>query len=123
MAAMQHLRNTSFLARLVLVWFVLAMGVATASPLVKPQAMELVCSGSGVVKLLVKTDGGLQELGSHALDCPLCLAAGVPPTAVQGQVAPLAPSHYVLRSIPATRGVAQAAAPLPARGPPLRDYS
>ena len=41
MAAMQALRNASFLARLVLAWFALAIGVAVASPIVKPKSMEL----------------------------------------------------------------------------------
>lgn len=70
---MQTLRHAHLLARLVLVWFVCALGVAVASPMVPPQAMELVCSSGGAVKLLVKTDNGVQEMGAHSLDCPLCL--------------------------------------------------
>ena len=39
---MQTLRHAHLLARFVLVWFVCALGVAVASPMVHPQAMELV---------------------------------------------------------------------------------
>ena len=73
---MQTLRRAHFLARLVLVWFALSLGVAAASPLVQPRVMELVCSSAGMVKILVQTDDGMQEVSNHTLDCPLCLAAG-----------------------------------------------
>ena len=76
---MSALRHARFLARLVLAWFVLSLGVAVASPLVHPQAMELVCSASGVVKVVVQGDDGAQELGRAHIDCPLCIPAGAPP--------------------------------------------
>ena len=121
---MQNLRRAHILARLVLVWFVLAMGVAIASPWVKPQAMELVCSGSGAIKVLVKTDDGMQEMGTHALDCALCLVAGAPPVDLAHyQAGPQQPLAYVLRSIPSDHIAAFTAAPLPARGPPAVSYS
>ena len=47
MRVMQTIRSLRWLARLVLAWFVLSIGVAVASPLVNPQGMELICSGSG----------------------------------------------------------------------------
>jgi hypothetical protein len=116
---MQTLRHAHLLARFVLVWFVCALGVAVASPMVHPQAMELVCSSGGAVKLLVKTDNGVQEMGAHSLDCPLCLVGGAPPPqATPTAAAPVQPLAYVLRSIPAARLAARTAAPLPARGPP-----
>ena len=59
---MQTLRHAHFLARFVLVWFALAIGVAIASPIVNPQAIELICSGSGgAMKLLVKSDDGARN--------------------------------------------------------------
>ena len=116
---MQTLRHAQQLARLVLVWFMCALGVAVASPMVHPQAMEMVCSSGGAVKLLVKTANGVQEMGAHALDCPLCLFGGAPPPqAAPTSAALVQPLAYVLRSIPAARLVARTAAPLPARGPP-----
>jgi hypothetical protein len=118
--AMHCLRNARFLARLVLVWFALSLGVAVASPLVKPQAMELVCSGSGAVKVLVKTDEGSKEVSGHMLDCPLCASIGAPPPPLlQQDAAPVQPLAYVLQAIPAARLASLSAAPLPARGPPL----
>lgn len=46
-----------------------------ASPLVQPKPVELICLGSGAVKLVVKTDDGAQDMPSHTLDCPLCESA------------------------------------------------
>lgn len=115
---MQSLRNAHLLARLVLVWFALSIGVAIASPLVKPQAMELICSGAGVMKVLAKTDDGAKELSGHTLDCPLCASLGAPPP-VARQVAEPQPSlSHALQPIAAAHIAALTAAPLPARGPP-----
>ena len=114
---MQTLRRARLLARFVLVWFALAIGVAIASPLVKPQAMELVCSGAGDIKL-VKTGGGDQDVPSHTLDCPLCATASAPPPLARQTAEPAQPLAHVLHSIPAAHIAARTAAPLPARGPP-----
>ena len=116
---MQTLRHARFLARLVLAWFVLALGVAVASPLVKPQAMELVCSSAGNVKLVQTGDDGSQPSG-HVLDCPLCLLASAPPPAVAG-----VPQATPVRATTLAAGttaprVSRTAAPLPPRGPPSR---
>lgn len=43
MSSMQKLGNAHLLARFMLVWFVLSMGVAIASP---PEGMPLVCSAA-----------------------------------------------------------------------------
>ena len=118
---MHFLRTSTTLARLVLVWFTLALGVAIASPLVNPKAMELVCSGSGAMKLIVKSGdgaGGSVQVGSHTLDCSLCATMSAPPPQVATM--PLVPSAlgYATQSIPSARIAALTAAPLPARGPP-----
>ncbi len=118
MQTLQFMRQAHFLARFVLVWFALSIGVAIASPIVKPQAMELICSGSGAMKLLVKTDDGAQELSGHTLDCPLCATLNAPPPVARWQVAPPQPLAYALRPIPAANIAGRTAAPLPARGPP-----
>ena len=47
---MSALRHAHRLASFVLMWFVLSLSVAVASPVVHPQAVELVCSASGAVK-------------------------------------------------------------------------
>lgn len=115
---MQTLRRAHTLARFVLVWFALSIGAAIASPLIKPQAMELICSSSGAMKVLVKTDEGAKELSGHTLDCPLCASISAPPPAARENTEPAQPLAHVLPSFPATRIASLAAAPLPARGPP-----
>ncbi|WP_399683120.1 DUF2946 family protein [Xenophilus sp.] len=107
------------LGRAVLLCFALSLGAAVASPLVHPQAMELVCSASGAVKLVVKTDDGAQEMGATHLDCPMCLLAGAPPPAPAALALPHPqPLGHALQPIEAARLAAATAAPLPARGPP-----
>jgi len=113
---MQALRNAAFLARLVLAWFALAIVVAVASPVVKPQAIELICSG-GTIKLLASSGDEGEPAAGHTLDCPLCASLAAPPAAQHGLAQPL-PQGDVLRSLSAPRIAAQAAAPPPARGPP-----
>lgn len=115
---MQSLRSARRLARLVLAWFALSIGVAVASPVVSPQSMELVCSASGALKLLVKTDDGAKEMASHTLDCPLCLSMAAPPPAASARAEPHQPLGHVLEPIPAAHIAWLTAAPLPARGPP-----
>ena len=116
--SLQTLRSLRWLARLVLAWFVVSLGVAVASPLVNPQAMELICSGAGVIKLQVWTDDGAQDMPSHTLDCPLCAHVGAPPPASQARLPVVHPLAHALRSIPAAHIAARTAAPLPPRGPP-----
>ena len=115
---LQTLRSLRWLARLVLAWFVLSIGVAVASPLVQPKPVELICLGSGAVKLVVKTDDGAQDMPSHTLDCPLCATPAAPPPTLARQVPPPHPLAHVLRAIPAARMAALTRSPLPARGPP-----
>nr|WP_315246627.1 hypothetical protein [uncultured Albidiferax sp.] len=108
------------LARWVLLCFALSLGVAIASPLTHPQAMELVCSSAGTVKLLVTAPDGSTQVVSQMGECPLCITAGAPPPAPDSRVAePVQPLSYALRSIPAAHIASTAAAPLPARGPPV----
>ncbi len=115
---MHCLRSARTVARLVLAWFVLSLGVAVASPMVNPKAMQLICSASGSVKLLVQSDDGLTEVASHTLDCPLCAASGSPPPAVRTAAEPVQPLSHALRPLPAAHMAWRTAAPLPARGPP-----
>src|SRR6218665_2308887 len=80
---MHVLRSLCFLRRLALAWFMASLLVAGASPLVNPQAMELVCSASGSVKLIVQGDDGSSGMGMAAMDCPLCVVSTPPPAATQ----------------------------------------
>lgn len=117
---MQILRNFTFLARLVLAWVVLSLGVAVASPIVKPQNVLLVCTGSGAMKVLVTADdGSTSEVGSASMDCPLCASFSAPPPPASAQtIEPAQPLAYALQSIPSAHIAARTAAPLLARGPP-----
>jgi hypothetical protein len=115
---MQALRRANFLARLVLAWFALTLGVAIASPLVNPRAMELVCSGAGALKLVVNSDGSTAPASGHTLDCPLCATFSAPPATAPAVVAMALPHGDFVAPAPASRTAVRAAAPLPARGPP-----
>lgn len=115
---MHALRHTHILARLVLAWFVLATGVAVASPFINPQAVQLICSGSGVVKLVSLGDDGDQAMAGHTLDCPLCAAMSAPPPPAPHTPVVVQPLAYALGTIAAAHIAARTAAPLPPRGPP-----
>ena len=121
MALLHALRNARTfvrLGRLVLAWFVLSLAVAVASPLVKPQTTEMVCSGTGVIKMVVHTDDGAQEVAAHMLDCPLCLTPGAPPPLPQAALPAPAPLAHALTPVYAAYIQALTAAPLSARAPP-----
>ncbi|HYF19352.1 MAG TPA: hypothetical protein VEA40_15910 [Ramlibacter sp.] len=113
---MPALRRARFLARLVLAWFALAVGVAVASPVVQPQSVHLVCSGTAIE--LVLPGAGDGPAAPHTLDCPLCATPGGLPPAPAGSAALRLPLPHVLQPVPAARLAARTAAPLPARGPP-----
>jgi len=119
MQLMQTLRQARFLARLVLVWFALAVGVAIASPIVNPQGLELVCASGGAMKLIVKNADGSTEARSHILDCPLCVTVGAPPPLARlPELVPEALAHALLPLV-AAHIAGRTAAPLPPRGPPV----
>jgi hypothetical protein len=126
MSPLSSLRQTRHFmrqtTRLMLVWFVLSIGAAVASPMVNPRAVELVCSASGGMKVLIKTDdGNREEAGTgvgHTLDCPMCASLAAPPPAITTTAEPYQPLSYALRSVPAAVLAARTAAPPPGRGPP-----
>ena len=102
----------------VLAWFVLALGVAVASPVVQPRSMEIVCASVGTIKILLHTDTATVELGAHGTECPLCLVSGAPPaptslsTPVFSSLAHASKVRFISPVV-----VATAISP-PARGPP-----
>ena len=106
------------LIRWALLWFALSLGVAIASPVVHPLAMELVCSSSGSVKAIVHTDDGAEELGAGHLDCPLCVLGGAPPATPGVSLPAVVPVAHAAAPIASLHIAAITAAPLPARGPP-----
>lgn len=105
--------------RWVLLCFVMSLGVAIASPIVHPQAVELVCSSAGAVKAVVQTDDGAQELGAGHMDCPLCVLAGAPPSVPSLALPVQPPLAQVALPLRVLHVTVAAAAPPPARGPPV----
>ena len=124
MTPLCSLRRLAWLHRLVLMAWLLSLGVAWASPIVHPQAVELVCAAGGAVKLVVQDDGDardvrdVRDVRAAGLDCPLCVAPCMPSARTAQRVAQPLPLARALQSIPAARLAAATAAPLPARGPP-----
>ena len=51
MNRLHTLRNAPWLARLALLWFVLTLGAAVASPMVQPQHGLVICTGAGMLKV------------------------------------------------------------------------
>ena len=107
------------LARLVLVWYVLFVGVSVLAATLQPKTMEVVCSSMGLMKVVVQGEGGDAQVRS-SMDCPLCAHATPalpPPTVAALAHVPDARSHIVQR-LPEAVLIARTAPPLPSRGPP-----
>lgn len=118
MARLHTLRNTPWLVKLALLWFVLTLGAAVASPMVNPQTERVICTSAGMLKVVLADDGSVTAATSDALFCPLCLLGAAPPPA---RVHAPQASHalgLVRPSIQAARIAALTASPPPARGPP-----
>ena len=90
-----------------------------ASPLVNPQATQLICTGTGVMKVIIMTDDGAQEVRSQSMDCPLCASLASPPPVLRCSAEPFSPLSYALHAAPAAVVALRTASPLPARGPPI----
>ena len=122
MFSLQSLRNAHRLTRFVLVWFALFVGVAVASPLVKPEAVQLVCTAMGGVKL-VQVDVAGSDVGAAAahtaLDCPACLPLIAPPVADLLAPLPTGNLSHVLQPLPAARLASLLGQPWQARAPPV----
>jgi len=114
---MQYLRHAIHLTRLVLVWFALSVGVAIASPIVNPHGMDLVCTSTGSMKLVVQGDDEASA-SSQTLDCPLCASISAPPPAPNTRLTQPSPLAHVMQPIAAAHIAAVTAPPLPSRGPP-----
>jgi hypothetical protein len=115
---LQTLRRATALARWVMLGFVLSLGVAIASPIVNPQATQLICSGTGVMKVIVTSADGSTEVTNQSMDCPLCVSIFAPPPVLKMSFEPAQPLSYALRPIPAATIAKRTAAPPPSRGPP-----
>ena len=116
MQVMQPLRHAILLTRLVLVWYVLSLGVAVASPLVTHQSIDLVCSSGGSMKWVAQGDDA--DAPSHTLDCPLCASIVAPPHEFNIGLTQPSPLAHALSPQEAAHIASVTAPPLPSRGPP-----
>ena len=106
-------------ARFALIWFALSVGVAIASPWVKPQSLQIVCSGASSKLLAAVSDDGSLPDSSPQLDCPACLFFDAPlPTASIPALLAVDHAVFAVRAIAPDPAALASAAPLPARGPP-----
>ena len=104
-----------------LCWFVLVLAVGGATPMLRQQTLELLCSTSGPSRFIVigsDAEAVPAGLGGHTLDCPLCLAAMLPLSDEPRAEATPLPRFHFSAVIYASWIAALHAAPLPARGPP-----
>lgn len=115
---MQILRNARFLTRFVLVWFALFIGVATATPLVQPGNLQMICSAGGGMQLIDADQPDGEPRLSMGMDCPLCASVVPPPPPVDAVGFFASPLAHVLQPVEAARRAAATAPPLPSRGPP-----
>jgi hypothetical protein len=115
---MQFLRNTTNIIRFVLVWFALSLGVAIASPIVQPKALDMVCTSTGSMKLVVQGDEDSSYSVSPTLDCPLCATVSAPPTVLNTALTQPSPHSHALLPAVAAHIASLVAPPLPSRGPP-----
>ncbi|MDD2919277.1 DUF2946 family protein [Rhodoferax sp.] len=122
MDLLHTLRNAPWLARLALLWLALTLGAAVASPMVNPPTELVICTGAGMLKVVLADDGTVNTAASSdtgdTLFCPLCLVGGAPPPFVLNTLEATQPLSHVLQSIPAAIIAALTAAPPPARAPP-----
>lgn len=115
---MQMLRRAPWITRLVLAWFALFVGGAVASPLVRSEGLQMVCSGMGGMQL-VSLDAGDDVLSTvpQATDCPLCMPAAAPSPA-QGKPPHPGGLAYALHPLASSRLPSLIGLPWQARGPP-----
>lgn len=116
---MVPLRRARQFARFALVWFALSLGAAIASPWINPQTIQLVCSSTAGMQVVVADDDGTVDPVSLSMQCPLCVGVGAPPPVPILRWTPSAPLPHPLPVSRAAPFATLAAAPLPARGPPV----
>ena len=110
--------NHRFLARLVLVWFALFIGVAIASPILNPTETQMVCSSAGGMKMVPSGEEGAEAKLTANMDCPLCAPVVVPLQSGSTTFDHASPLAHSLHPVAAAIIAAHTAPPLPSRGPP-----
>lgn len=117
MFSLQWLRQARNTTQWVVFVFMLALGVATVSPLVQAQSMTVICTVAGQVQIVVDSDSGTPT-PAHKLNCLACLpAAFLPP--VELPVLDQRPDlSYAFNDEAFASPYWLQLAPSPARGPP-----
>lgn len=115
---LHRLRRTRWLAALLLAWFMLFVGAASAAPLMKAGPTAALCSASGIIKGMGGLEG--EAKAQHSIDCVLCCFTADAPAVPVTWAPPALPLGHMLQSITAAHIAAITAAPLPPRGPPHR---
>jgi hypothetical protein len=111
--------NHKLTARLVLVWFALFIGVAIASPILSPTETQMVCSSAGGMKMVASGEEGVDAKLTPNMDCPLCAPVHVPLDSCNPNFDHASPLAHSLHPVAAALIAANAAPPLPSRGPPV----
>ena len=114
---MEALRRAHRITRLVLAWFALSVGIAVAAPVLQPQSIEMVCSGTGGMKMMMDDQGGIPDPGGHMKHCRLCVMTGAPVTLVL--LLPETPPVQAPATVVPVSIVARTATHFSARAPPL----
>ncbi len=118
---MDRLRTRTRLTRLVLAWFVLFVGAAVFSPLVRPATVDFICSGHQIRLAEESPDTtALASHTSHLLDCPACMPDLIGPPEIKTGIATPTTFRARLAYAKPIWIAAPALASLPARGPPAR---
>ncbi len=122
MPALQTLRNARWITRLVLVWFALFLGAAVASPLVKPDSTQMVCSAMGGMKLVnLDADPDNSNTTSPGMECPLCAPSAGPVPSLASTPHPGGLGH-ALHPLESARLSSLIGLPWQARGPPSLSF-
>lgn len=111
------LPSVRHITRIVLMWYVVFVGVAVASPLVSPAQWQMICSGSGMM-LVDTADGEDLAAKGMGMECPLCVGNAAPPPAADISLPLPCPLAHALQRAPAAHIAVLTAPPLPSRGPP-----
>ena len=108
------------LARLVLVWYLLFVGVSVLAATLQPKTMDVVCSAMGIMKVVVQGEGEATPVNS-SMECPLCAHASpaLPPPTVAALAHVPDARAYIVQALPEALLLARTAPPLPSRGPPV----
>jgi len=110
------------IARWVLVWFALFIGVAIASPILNPTETQMVCTSAGGMKMVVASTDDNSSVNAQTatnMDCPLCATVAVPLTSCAVPSEKPSKMAHVLHPVAAALIASLTAPPLPSRGPPV----